>query len=220
MPHPTPIGIRHEMLALALEGMRQSAIAGHMGLTHATINRIFQRHVANGTLVPDKSTGASWKTTPHQDHALLRMVWQECFISAWALDDVGEEFVWNEGWPESINNWLLSSGYHAYIATSNTFLTANYCSLCLEWAQKKTQTMAHWQHVIIGDEFRFQLYPVDGRLRVRCLPGEHFQQRCQAYRVQAGGGSVHLWEAFHSGSKMPLSLPDRYLTSELYRDIL
>ena len=67
---------------------------------------------------------------------------------------------------------------------------------------------------------RFQIYPVDGRLKVCRLAGEHFQQRCQAYRVQAGGGSVHVWRAFHSGAKSPFVLHNRYLTDELYRAIL
>ena len=78
----------------------------------------------------------------------------------------------------------------------------------------------HWQHVIFGDESRFQLYPVDGRLRVRGLPGERFRPGCQAHRVQAGGGSVHVWGAFHNSAKSPLVLPDGYLTGVLYRGIL
>ena len=80
--------------------------------------------------------------------------------------------------------------------------------------------MAHWQHVIFGDESRFQLYPVDGRLRVRRLPGERFRPGCQAHRVQAGGGSVHVWGAFHNSAKSPLVLPDGYFTGVLYRGIL
>ena len=67
---------------------------------------------------------------------------------------------------------------------------------------------------------RFQLYLVDGRLRVCRLPGEHFKQRCQAYRVQAGGGSVHVWGGFHGAAKSPFVLPDRYLPGELYWGIL
>ena len=78
----------------------------------------------------------------------------------------------------------------------------------------------HWQHVIFGDESRFQLYAVDGRLRVRRLPDERFRPGCQAHRVQAGGGSVHVWGAFHNSAKSPLVLPDGYLTGVLYRDIL
>ena len=85
MTHPTPVGIWHEVLALAHEGMRQSTIAGRLGLTHASINRILWRHAANGTLVPGKSTGAPQKTTHRRDCVLLRMVWQDRFISARAL---------------------------------------------------------------------------------------------------------------------------------------
>ena len=77
MPRPTRIAIKHKVLALAHEGKQQSAIAGRMDLTHATVNYILRRHAANGTLVPGKSTGAPQKTTPRQDRALLRMVWQD-----------------------------------------------------------------------------------------------------------------------------------------------
>ena len=74
MPRPTPIDIRHEVLAFACEGIWRSAIAGHIDLTHATVNCILRRHAATGILVPGKSTGAPRKTTPRQDHALLRML--------------------------------------------------------------------------------------------------------------------------------------------------
>ena len=53
-------------------------------------------------------------------------------------------------------------------------------------------TMAHWPHVIFGDESSFELCPVNGRLRVCRLPGERFKQRYQAYRVQDAGGSAHI----------------------------
>ena len=80
--------------------------------------------------------------------------------------------------------------------------------------------MAHWQQVIFGDESRFHLYLLDGRLGVCRFAGEHFQQRCQSDRFQTGTGSVHVWRAFHSGAKSPPVLPVRYLTGELYRGIL
>ena len=37
------------------------------------------------------------------------------------------------------------------------------------------------------------------------------------YSIQAGGGSVHIYGAFHSGAKSPFVLPDRYFAGELYR---
>ena len=60
---------------------------------------------------------------------------------------------------------------------------------------------------------------LDGRLRVRRLPGERFRPGCQAHRVQAGGCSVHVWGAFHNSAKSHLVLPDGYLTGVLYRGI-
>ena len=47
----------------------------------------------------------------------------------------------------------------------------------------------------------------------------YLHQRCQVCKVQAGGGLVHVWGAFHSGAKLPLVLPHICL-SELYRGIL
>ena len=121
----------------------------------------------------------------------------------------------------TVNNRLLSRGYRAYRPTTKPLLTANHHRLRLEWAQRwRNLTVAHWQHVIFGDESRFQLYPVDGRLRVRRLSGECFRPGCQAHRVQAGGGSVHVWGVFHNSAKSPLVLPGGYLTGVLYRGIL
>ena len=58
-PHPTPIGNRHEVLALARESIRQSAYASDVVLTHATVNRFLWRHAATGTLVPGLSKRGS-----------------------------------------------------------------------------------------------------------------------------------------------------------------
>ena len=91
MPRPTPMSIRHEVFALAREGIMQGAIAARVGLTRATVNRILKRHAATGSLVPGKSSEAPRKTTPRQDRAFLRMVRQDRFLSA-------REWVRNEGW--------------------------------------------------------------------------------------------------------------------------
>ena len=165
--------------------------------------------------------GAPEKTTPRQDRALLRMVGKDCFISACTLKAWMRNLYGMMCGRIAVNNQFMSHGYSAYGPTRKLLLTANPRHVRLEWAQKwQRPTMAHWQHVIFGDESRFQLYLVDGRLRVHCLPGERFQQRCQADRVQAIGGSVHVRGAFHSGAKSLLLLPDRYLISDMYRDIL
>ena len=221
MPRRTPMGIRHEVFALACEGIKQGAIAVHVGLTRATVNRILKGHAATGSLVPGKSSGAPRKTTPRQDRALPRMVRQDRFLSARALTARMRNLYGMRAGRTTVNNRLLSRGYRAYRPTTKPLLTTNHRRLRLEWAQRwRNVTVAHWQHVIFGDESRFQLYPVDGRLRVRRLPGGRFRPGCQAHRVPAGGGSVQVWGAFHNSAKSPLVLPDGYLTGVLYRGIL
>ena len=177
MPRPTPTGIKHEVLALADETLRQSAIAGRMGLIGATVKRILQRHGgATGTLVPGKSTGAPWKTTPRPDCALLRMVRQDRSISTRALTAWMRNLYGMRPGQKTINNRLFSRGYRAYRPTMKSLLTTNHHRLRSEWEQRwQNLTMALWQHVIFGDESGFQLYPVDGKLRVCRVPGEHFQ---------------------------------------------
>ena len=149
------------------------------------------------------------------------MVRQDRFLSARALTARMRNLYGMRAGCTTVNNRRLSRGYRTYRPTTKPLLTANHRRLRLEWAQRwRNLTVAHWQHVIFGDESRFQLYPVDGRLRVRRLPGERFRPGCQAHRVQAGGGSVHVWGAFHNNAKSPLMLPDGYLTGVLYRGIL
>ena len=196
MPRPTPMGIRHEVFALACEAIKQGAIAARVCLTRTTVNRILKRHAATGSLVPGKSSGVPRKTTPRQDRALLRMVRQDRFLSARALTARMRNLYGMRAGRTTVSNWLLSRGYRAYRPTTKPLLTANHRRLLLEWAQRL------------------------GRLRVRRLPGEHFRPGCQPHMVQAGGGSVHVWGAFHNSAKSPLVLPDRYLTCVFYRGIL
>ena len=222
MPRPTHIGIRDEVFALAREGIKQGAITARVCLTRATVNGILKRHAATGSLVPGKSSGAPQKTTPRQDRALLRMVRQDRFLSTRALTARMRNLYRMRAGRKTVNNRLLSHDYRAYRPTTKPLLTANHHRLRLAWAQRWWNlTVAHWQHVIFGDESIFQLYPVDGRLRVRRLTGERFRPGCQAHRVQAGGGSVHVWGAFHNSAKSPpVVLPGGYLTGVLYRGIL
>ena len=176
MPRPTPMGIGHEVFALAHEGIKQGAIAARVGLTRATFNRILKIYAATGSLVPGKSSGAPRKTTPRQDRALLRMVRQDRFLSARALTARMRNLYGMRAGRTTVNSRLLTRGYRAYIPTTKPLLTANHRRLRLEWAQRwRNLTVAHWQHVIFGDKSRFQLYPVDGSLRVCHLPGERFQ---------------------------------------------
>ena len=119
-----------------------------------------------------------------------------------------------------INNWLAARGYLAHRILRKPPLTANHRRLRLDWAQRwQNLIVAAWSQVIWRDESRLQLYPVDRRMRVRRLPGE-CSQDCQAAKVHAGGGFVHVWGAFHRGAKSTLVRLNRKVNGVVYQDIL
>ena len=61
-------------------------------------------------------------------------------------------------------------------------------SLRLEWARDYQEwTMDEWKKVAWRDEFRFLFHYVDGRVRVRRLPGEQLLPSCRAGHTQGGG---------------------------------
>ena len=56
-----------------------------------------------------------------------------------------------------------------------------------QWAREhQNRTTEQWKKVAWTDESRFLLHHVDGRVRVRRLPGEHMVPECTMGRSQAG----------------------------------
>ncbi|GBN10360.1 hypothetical protein AVEN_58292-1 [Araneus ventricosus] len=56
--------------------------------------------------------------------------------------------------------------------------------------------MGEWKRVARSDESRFFIHHVDGRVRVRRLPGEQLLPSCTAAHTQAGGGVQKVMAAF------------------------
>ena len=196
MPRPTHISIRHEVRALAHEGMRQSAIAGRVGL-------VLPSTAFSGGMLPLElwCQASLWRLVgrPHPSRTCSVQdgpTWS--FYRCSGLTTRMRNFYGMRAGRKTINSRLLFCAYRAYRPTRKPLLTANHCRLHLEWAQSwQNLIMAHWQRVIFGDESGFQLYLVDGRRRLHSLPGERFQHMQQDYRVKAGGGSVCIRGAFY-----------------------
>ena len=112
MPRPTPIVIRHEVLARWPDSL----------MLPSTVS---WRPAATGTLVPGKPIGAPQKTTPHQDHDLCRMVRQDRSICAQAqTGQMRNLYGVRAGW-KTINNRFLCHGYRAYRPTRKPLSIAN-----------------------------------------------------------------------------------------------
>ncbi|GBO11725.1 hypothetical protein AVEN_47671-1 [Araneus ventricosus] len=75
-------------------------------------------------------------------------------------------------------------------------LTKRHRQLRLQWAREhRDWTMDEWERVAWSDESRFLIHHVDGRVRVRRLPGEQLLPSCTAGHTQAGGSRSILMDS-------------------------
>lgn len=221
MPGPIGIGRRHRIIALAETGRSQQAIAENVGVTRETVNRILKRNRETGSVDPGRSTGRPRASTERQDRVLRRIAVldrsQSCNTLRTEWGDRANVHVSRR----TVNGRLLQMGYRSRKCAVKPKLTQRHRRDRLAWAmQYRNLTVQHWQHVVFADESRFPLFVVDGRRRVRRLPGERLNDDCVQNRVAGGGGSVHVWGAFCATAKSELVILDANVNGAVYSGIL
>ncbi|GBM16872.1 Transposable element Tcb1 transposase [Araneus ventricosus] len=76
-------------------------------------------------------------------------------------------------------------------------LTKCHRQLRLQWAREhRYWTLDEWKRVAWSDGSQFLIHHVDGRVRVRRLPGEQLILFCTAGHTQTGDGGIMLWGTF------------------------
>ena len=221
MPRPTGIAQRNRIFAYAETGMTQADIAERVGVTRETVSRILKRNRETGSLDPGKSTGRPRVSTQRDDRVLGRLSLQDRYKSC---DRLRAE--WTQGTniqasTRTVNRRLVAMGFRARRCVYKPRLTNRHKRDRFAWArQHRNLTVQHWRHVIFGDESRFQLFPVDRRLRARRQIGERLRDECVQPRVAGGGGSVHVWGAICADGKSQLVILDRNVTGDVYRQLL
>ncbi|GBM16915.1 Transposable element Tc1 transposase [Araneus ventricosus] len=105
--------------------------------------------------------------------------------------------------------------------TRAPLLTKRHRQLRLQWAREhRDWTMDEWKRVAWSDESRFLIHHIDGRVRVRRLPGEQFLPSCTAGHTQAGGGDIMLWGTFSWVSLGPVVVVEQTMKAENYLNII
>ena len=107
------------------------------------------------------------------------------------------------GWSDRIVSWVLRPWRRRW-------------EICTEWGLVAQWLTTDSCPVVTGSANHRRLR-LEWAQRWRNLTVAQWQH---VKLVQAGGGSVHVWGAFHNSAKSPLVLPDGYLTGVLYRGIL
>ncbi|GBO03718.1 hypothetical protein AVEN_253217-1 [Araneus ventricosus] len=97
----------------------------------------------------------------------------------------------------TVQRTLSDMGLSSRRPTRVPLLTKRHRQLRLHWTREhRDWTMDEWKRVAWSDELRFLIHHVDGRVRVRRLPGEQLLPSCTEGHRQAGGGGIMLWGTF------------------------
>ncbi|GBL78665.1 Transposable element Tc1 transposase [Araneus ventricosus] len=100
-------------------------------------------------------------------------------------------------------------------------LTKRHRQLRLQWVRKhRDWTMDEWKRVAWSDESRFLIHHVDGRVRVRRLPGEQLLPPFTAGHTQAGGGGIMLWGTFSWEALGPVVAVEQTMKAANYLNIV
>lgn len=211
----------HGVVALRNSGLKQVAIARQLGITQGEVSKILKRNAQRGTPTPIPRPGRPRKTTRRDDRQLMRLVRNGRTKSANVLRAEWQQLTNVPVSRRLVNQRLVRAGYRARRPVRKPMLTRHHRQRRLQWARDHQRLYPqHWNHVIFSDESRFLLYRTDGRVRVRRLAHEAYNNACIVPRVQAGGGGLTVWAAFHAGGKTDLVFLDGNLNQHRYLDIL
>lgn len=121
----------------------------------------------------------------------------------------------------TVQRTLLDMGLCSRRPTRVPLLTKRHRQLRLQWAREhRDWTMDEWKRVAWSDESRFLIHHVDGRVRVRRLPGEQLLPSCTAGHTQAGGGGIMLWGTFSWATLGPVVVVEQTMNAANYLNII
>ncbi|GBM33401.1 hypothetical protein AVEN_93284-1 [Araneus ventricosus] len=100
-------------------------------------------------------------------------------------------------------------------------LTTRHRRLRLEWAQEhRDWTIDELKRIAWSDESLFLIHHVDGRVRVRRLPGGQLLPFCTAGHTQDGGGGIMLCGMFSWAALGPVVLVGQTMRAANYLNII
>ncbi|GBM24318.1 Transposable element Tc1 transposase [Araneus ventricosus] len=99
-------------------------------------------------------------------------------------------------------------------------LTKHHRQLRLQWAREhRDRIMDELKRVAWTVKSQFLIHHVDGRVRVRPLPGEQLLPSNTAGHTQAGGGRIMLWGTFSWASLGPVVVVEQTMKAANYLNI-
>ena len=185
---------RGKVLALSEEGYSQREIARRVGCCQRSVSDILKKQHLTGSVKDRKIPGRKRKTTIKEDRLIVRKSKADRFKTA---PEIKAQMDIQHGVSISSSTTrrrLRKARLNGYKARQKPRLTARHKKARLEFARLHINwTARQWSHIIFSDESRFLIHRSDGRLYVRRMVGEEFNENCVQSIVKHGGGGIVVW---------------------------
>ncbi|GBL76894.1 Transposable element Tc1 transposase [Araneus ventricosus] len=120
-----------------------------------------------------------------------------------------------------VQRTLLDMGMCSRRPTRVPLLTKRHRQLRLQLSREhRDWIIDEWKRGVWSDESRFLNHHVDGRVRVRRLPGEQLLPSCTAGHTQVGGGGIMLWGTFSWAALGPVVVVEQTKKAANYLNII
>ena len=83
-----------------------------------------------------------------------------------------------------------------------------------------TKHMDYWNHILLSDEMKINLFSFDGFKHVWRRPGEEYKDKCVMPTVKHGGGNVMAWDYMSAAGVGELHFIEGNMNSSMYCEIL
>lgn len=211
----------HGVVLLRNTGWKQCDIARHFNISQGEVSKILKRNAITGMPTQRPRPGRPFKTTRREDRLLIRLSRDGRTKTASTLKTEWQNAINVPVSRTLVNSRLVKAGLRSRRPLWKPLLKPRHRQRRLEWARDHLRWRPqHWCHVVFSDEARFEVYKKDGRIRVRRRVEEVYHESCIMPRVQAGGGGITVWGAFHASGKSDLVVLDGNMNQHQYRRIL
>lgn len=187
---------RGRVIGLLEGGLSQAEVARIMGRTRSTVQRWWNRWIAEGNCIRRPGSARPRLTSEREDRHLRLLVVRNPWNSArmhhsmWQTNQAVSQ--------RTARRRLLELNLPSCRPAHFIPLGPQHRQQRLQWCREHEEwNVDRWKSVVWSDESRFCLDFCDGRIRIRRFPNQRYNNDLFAYHDRYGGGSVMIWGGGH-----------------------
>lgn len=202
-------------------GLNYNQIATELGFHPSSIKNCCVRFQSNGTITDRYRSGRPKISTARDDRNLIRLVRQNRKLSSEKLAVAWKLSGNKNASPLTVRSRLQDERYDWKAAAKKPRLSIKqkkdrmaFCKEHKSWGPDK------WRSVVFSDEMNIEVDNRKGRVMLRRMAHEKYNDDCILKRTKQGSGSIGIWACMHYSGVKFFKIFDGRLNAVRYIEIL